>query len=490
MRFLLGLVLILVLAAGGAYVAGGRMAGPPIQINKPEKFVGVSTPLEVEVQAPGAHVEDLRIVVEQNGKQFPAVLARRAAGRAAPPERRRSAGGGARDRQTGGAGAPERGRRGGGHRPRKVLYGIRTVVSTARRDVKVRLERPRVSIVSTHHYVNHGGAEMVVYRATPDDVTSGVVVGDVEYPGYPASGAALDGVKIADPALRVAFFALLHDQDLKTPIRLFARDEAGNTARADFDYRVFPKPFKRSRIEVTDALVDRVVPAILEGTTEVKPEGDNLAKFLVINGELRRKNNDKIASLAAQTRPELLWKGVVFHPFTNTAVESAFADHRTYIYKGKEVDQQVHLGFDLASFTGTPIVSANRGIVRLRRGAGHLRQLRHHRSRDGRAVALWPPLDDRRQGRADGGEGTADRPERDDRDGGRRSSPLHDAGERPDGEPGRVVGRSLDRGSDPQEDQGGRRRKLVAARIARNGQHAKNAKNAQSLPGDRPGAAR
>ena len=59
----------------------------------------------------------------------------------------------------------------------------------------------------------------------------------------------------------------------------------------------------------------------------------------------------------------MLWRGVVFHPFTNTAVESAFADQRTYIYKGKEVDQQVHLGFDLASFTGTPIVSANRGKV-------------------------------------------------------------------------------------------------------------------------------
>ena len=105
------------------------------------------------------------------------------------------------------------------------------------------------------------------------------------------------------------------------------------------------------------------MPAILEGTTEVKPDGDTLAKFLVINGELRQKNNAKIASFAAQTKPELLWGGAVFHPFGNTAVESAFADHRTYIYKGKEVDQQVHLGFDLASFAGTPIVSANRGIV-------------------------------------------------------------------------------------------------------------------------------
>ncbi len=246
---------------------------------------------------------------------------------------------------------------------RKVLYGIRTVRATATRDVKVRLERPRVSIASTHHYINHGGSEAVVYRATPADVTSGVVVGDIEYPGYPAVGATVDGVSIADPALRVAFFALLHDQDLKTPIRLFARDEAGNSARADFDFRVFPKPFKRSRIELDDRFLDRVVPAILEGTTEVKPEGDNLAQFLVVNGELRRKNAEKIASFAAGTAPELLWRGQVFHPFTNSAVESAFADQRTYIYKGKEVDQQVHLGFDLASYAGTPIVSANRGIV-------------------------------------------------------------------------------------------------------------------------------
>ena len=363
MRFLLGLVLILLLAGGGAYVVAGRMAGPPIQINKPEKVVGVSTPLEVEVQAPGARVEDLRIILEQNGKQFPLftladqqgavvkqngadrLVVSREIGKQAVPEL-----------QSGNAAVVVTA-------ARKVLYGIRTVESTARRDFKVRLERPRVSVVSTHHYVNLGGSEMVVYRATPEDVTSGVVVGDVEYPGFPASAAALEGTKIADPALRVAFFALLHDQDLKTPIRLFARDEAGNTARADFDYRVFPKPFKRSRIPVDDKFLDRVVPAILEGTTDVKPEGDNLAKFLVINGELRRKNNDKIASFAAGTKPELLWRGVVFHPFSNTAVESAFADHRTYIYKGKEVDQQVHLGFDLASFTGTPIVSANRGIV-------------------------------------------------------------------------------------------------------------------------------
>jgi murein DD-endopeptidase MepM/ murein hydrolase activator NlpD len=363
MRFLLGLVFIVVLALGGAFLYAGRLAGPAIQINKPERFVGAASPLEVAIDAPGAHLEELQIVFEQNGKTVPLfsladhkdaqvrqdgadrVVVAREVGKQVIPELQS---GDARITVTA---------------ARKVLYGIRTVRATATRDVKVRLERPRVAVVSTHHYINHGGSEMVVYRATPADVTSGVVVGDVEYPGFPAVGATVDGVSIADPALRVAFFALLHDQDRSTPIRLFARDEAGNSARADFDFRVFPKPFKRSRIELDDRFLDRVVPAILEGTTEVTPEGDNLARFLVVNGELRRKNAEKIASFAAGTAPELLWRGHVFHPFTNSAVESAFADPRTYIYKGKEVDKQVHLGFDLASYAGTPIVSANRGIV-------------------------------------------------------------------------------------------------------------------------------
>jgi hypothetical protein len=364
MKYVVGLVLILLLGVGGAYVVAGRMAPPSIAIEKPEKFVGTSSPLVVTISAPNAPaLKPIRVVFEQNGKQTTIfsldepgkaqisqegterVRITHEIGKATVPD---LASGAARIIVTAG---------------RPVLRGMRTLEATAREDVQVRLERPRVSVVSTHHYVNLGGTEFIVYRATPDDVESGVVVGDIEYPGYPASGATVEGVKITDPALRVAFFALLYDQDINTPMRVYARDPAGNTARADFDHRTFPKPFKKSQIPLTATLLDRIVPAILEGTTEIKPEGDNLAKFLAINGELRRKNADKIASFAKQTAPELLWRGIVFHAFKNNAVESAFADHRTYLFDGKEVDHQVHLGFDLASFAGTPIVAANRGKV-------------------------------------------------------------------------------------------------------------------------------
>ena len=365
MKFLVALVLIVALAAGGAYVYAGRMPGPTIEFVRPEKFVGLSTPTEVIVGATGTQLKSLSIVFEQNGKQFP-IYTLGQEGATVKEEQKDGATVLRVTREIGKQTVPELAS--GPARilvtaSQPVLRGIRVVENTVIKDVQVRLERPRVSVISTHHFINHGGTEVVVYRATPQDIASGVIVGDTEYPGYPASAAGLPGINVKDPSIKVAFFALRHDQDLKTPIRVFARDEAGNIARAEFDKRIFPKPFKKSRIEVSDSLMDRVVPAILEGTTEVKPEGDNLAKFLVINGELRQKNAAKIASFAKQTAPEMLWAGEVFHTFKNNAVESAFADARTYIYKGKEVDRQTHLGFDLASFAGTPIVAANKGKV-------------------------------------------------------------------------------------------------------------------------------
>jgi len=50
-------------------------------------------------------------------------------------------------------------------------------------------------------------------------------------------------------------------------------------------------------------------------------------------------------------------------PAFNSAVEAAFADNRTYVYNGKEVDRQTHLGFDLARVVNSPVVAANRGKV-------------------------------------------------------------------------------------------------------------------------------
>lgn len=363
MRVLLAFIVAVVLVAAGVFVYAGHLPGPSIVINQPAKYVGQSTPVDIVVTAPGAKLTALRVVFEQNDKATPLfALDRPVANSSAKQE-----GDNVHITATAGRTTVPDVKSGPARisvtAERPVLHGWRTTKTTVTRDVQVRLERPQLAVLSTKHYVNLGGSEMVVYRVTPNDVESGVKVGDETYPGFPASGADVEGVHITDPAIKVAFFALLWDQDLNTPMFVYARDEAGNTARADFDHVTFPKPFKKSNIQIDDAFLNRVVPQILDTTDEVHPDGDMLQKFLVLNGELRKKNAATIASYSKQTSPQMFWGGVAFHPFTNNAVEAAFADQRTYFYKGKEVDRQTHLGFDLARVVHSPIVAANRGKV-------------------------------------------------------------------------------------------------------------------------------
>lgn len=354
-------IAVLVVVAGSIWYFTGGAAGPTVAIAQPTKAIGQTGELVVVIDTPSGKLSRLDVVLEQGAARmsvytFPGgdaaqlvhegdhrIRLTRPLGKRQLPQLEA---GKARIIVTA---------------ARPVLFGVRQAQATASRDIEVRLTPPTVAVLSTHHYINHGGSEMIVYQVSPADVASGVRVGEHEYRGFPASGA---GVAHADPAMRVAFFALLWDQDPKTPISLFARDDIGNEGHAVFDYRVFPKKFRQSRIELNDQFLAKVVPAILQNTPElkVKDPSDLLASFLRINADLRRENNARIAALAQTTAPEILWQGA-FKQLVNTAVEGGFADQRTYLYKGKEVDRQVHLGFDLASTSATPVLAANRGKV-------------------------------------------------------------------------------------------------------------------------------
>jgi murein DD-endopeptidase MepM/ murein hydrolase activator NlpD len=359
-RWLLVLIVLAAVTAGGLYYVAGRSAPPVLTITKPDAVVGQRGELIVAAVAPHDTLTALTAVLEQDGQTYP-LFALDAPGSATlkqtAPDRLEIS------RPIGKADIPTL--KQGPARivvsaTRKSFLNLRQVSASTSKDFAVRLEPPRIAVLSTHHYVNHGGTEMVVYRVTPSDVTSGVRVGDTEYRGVP-----VPGTEAATSGLRLAFFALLYDQDLNTPITAFARDAAGNQATAMFIDKVFEKPMKRSRIEIDDRFLQRVVPEILAHSPELTPApppNDLVAGFLAVNGELRRLNADKIAKLTGTPSPAILFKGP-FVQLGNSKVEANFADHRTYLYKGKDIDQQVHLGFDLAVTARVPVLAANDGIV-------------------------------------------------------------------------------------------------------------------------------
>lgn len=358
------LVLLVLLAAGAgagaAWVMAARAPGPVIEFIEPTA-VGRLGELVLAVDTPGRELDSLEVTLEQDGTVMPvfSLAGGNASALVEEGENRLML------RQPIGRERFEALREGPATiavtAVRPVLFGYREAATTSERGIEVRLRPPTMSVQSQFHYINHGGSEMVVYRVNPVDGVSGVRVGDVEYPGFPARGAGIEG---ADASLHVAFFSLLWNQDLDTPITMFARDSLGNEGSATFDHRVFPKQFRASRINLSDDFLARVVPAILQNSPEFRVDDptDVLNSYLRINGDMRRENDAYIATLAAQTSAEILWRGA-FHQLINTAVESSFADQRDYLYDGEIVDHQTHLGFDLASTVAAPVLAANNGRV-------------------------------------------------------------------------------------------------------------------------------
>jgi len=232
---------------------------------------------------------------------------------------------------------------------------MRGRVATLQKDFTVRLVPPRLEVQTNQHYVNQGGCDTVVYKVTPASVTSGVRVGAYFFRGYPMPGAS-------DPALHFALFCLPYDAAADTPIRVAARDEAGNEALAGFWLKVFPKKFRARDLPLDDTFMNKVVPEIMSNTPALADQGDLLKNYLQINRDLRKTNNEQLAKLAASSHPGFLWSEP-FRQLGSSQVEAQFADARRYIYRGQAVDQQTHLGFDLATTAHAPVTAANDGVV-------------------------------------------------------------------------------------------------------------------------------
>ena len=83
---------------------------------------------------------------------------------------------------------------------------------------------------------------------------------------------------------------------------------------------------------------------------------------LAINRDQRQADYEKIRELCKTPARVLYWSRR-FLRLPKSAPRAGFADHRTYTYKGREIDRQVHLGTDLASTEHSPVPAANGGVV-------------------------------------------------------------------------------------------------------------------------------
>ncbi|MDE3178824.1 MAG: M23 family metallopeptidase [Acidobacteriota bacterium] len=221
-------------------------------------------------------------------------------------------------------------------------------------NVPVRFMPPQVEVLTTQHYINLGGCDMVVFNVSPGTVKSGVEVGSYFFRSFPVTDSK--------PLTRLAIFAFPYDVTVDTPAHIAAWDDAGNKTIASFTYRVFPAVFKNSTINVDDAYMQRVVPPILSQTTAIQDQGNLLENYVAINRDLRKIDKQRLIQFGRQTNQKFMWTQP-FLRLPDTKLEANFADHRTYLYNGKVIDHEVHLGYDLASVEHSPVEAANDGQV-------------------------------------------------------------------------------------------------------------------------------
>jgi Peptidase family M23 len=223
---------------------------------------------------------------------------------------------------------------------------------------------PQVQVLTSRHNIERGGSGLVIYKVFEANVKSGVMVGENFFPGH--SGM------FENPDIYAAFFALDHTQGPGTQILVSAGDLAGNQTKRGFHHYIRDRNFKNDILNISDRFLEFKMPDFDLDEVEdtfVGAKKPLLEKFLYINGKLREKNVTAMLNVPKDTVDKLMWDGK-FGRLAGAATRSHWADHRTYKYKGKEIDRAIHLGIDLASTANAKVGAANRGRVIMAKNEG------------------------------------------------------------------------------------------------------------------------
>mgnify|MGYP001433749126 CR=1 FL=1 len=219
--------------------------------------------------------------------------------------------------------------------------------------VRVDLTPPVITVLPAQHYLTRGGSEAVAWTVSEDTVRTGVEIGTYFFPG--------DSGLIAEPNGRFAIYAMPHDLDVAARPKVVAEDAAGNRREVPFPVAVKDKAFPEEEIRIDDQFLTVKVPEILS-TNGLSPAADPVQSYLLVNRDLRRKSEAKIAEITRTSEPRMLIDGA-FRQQPGSQVGSRFAERRTYRYNGEVIDTQVHLGYDLASVKQAPVNASNAGKV-------------------------------------------------------------------------------------------------------------------------------
>ncbi|MCP4342431.1 MAG: M23 family metallopeptidase [Desulfobulbaceae bacterium] len=223
--------------------------------------------------------------------------------------------------------------------------------AVATKEVIVDTIPPKIQIIHNEKYISPGGTGIAIYRLSDKDSSHGITMNKQFNPGFPIGDGRDD--------IYISFFGLPFDTDRLETLNVSATDMAGNNTVVPFTTVYKPVNQKRDTINISDGFLNSKIPEFQQYYPEM--QGDFIDKYLFANSTVRVQNNEKIRELCSNPQPERVWKGH-FSRMPGSS-RAGFADHRTYFYKGNGIDQQVHLGMDIASTKRADVRAANAGKI-------------------------------------------------------------------------------------------------------------------------------
>lgn len=222
---------------------------------------------------------------------------------------------------------------------------------TAIANVTLDTRPPILKIRHSEKYISPGGAGIAIYTIEDGGGKHGVVINGKFNTGHPLGSDRKDTY--------IAYFALPYDAASITESYVIAADVAGNSVMLPFSTSFKAPKQKHDRINISDGFLSTKIPEFEQYYPDLP--GNLVEKYLYTNQTIRDKNNARIAELSSTSGDERLWDGH-FQRMAGSG-RAGFADHRTYYYNDQPIDEQVHLGMDIASTQRANVAAANRGKV-------------------------------------------------------------------------------------------------------------------------------
>ena len=212
---------------------------------------------------------------------------------------------------------------------------------------------PRIAVRTGPPAVYRGGSGLIVYTVSEDVDQTGVRVGELFFPGYKQQNGAYACLFPFPISISTGNFLP----------EIMARDLAGNVTSSRLLVRALNRNYRSDTLNIPEPFLNFKASELAQLCPEMSTP---LEQYLCSNNKVRLSNDAtliEVGSNPANNSSHFLWKGA-FRRLPRSAVKANFGDFRTYVDGNRQkIDEQTHMGLDLASVAHAEVPAAQAGRV-------------------------------------------------------------------------------------------------------------------------------